>query len=477
MAAIRKACCGRGDKSLNRLRLKLSASKDISSVACLSQFHSLCRVQHVNFNLNLFRNTLPSLTVNIKQIHSSRKNDKQDYYKVLGVDKTANQKEIKSSYYKLAKKYHPDVSNNDESSAKKFKEISEAYEVLGDENKRNQYDTFGMTGGGAGGGPQGAGGFGGFESYQSQVDPEMFWNMFKDFGFSGFESQQFESKWGTAPASELHMNLTFEEACRGVNKEAEMNVVEECWQCKGTRAAPGVKPQTCPQCHGTGMETVSTGIYVMRNTCRMCGGQKTIIKKKCNVCTGKGKLLRRRSIVIPVPAGIEDGQTVRINVNKQEVFVTFKVGKSRIFRREGADVHSEATITISQAVLGGTIRVPGIYDDILLNIPAGTQSHDKLKLSSKGISRVNSYGYGDHFVSFKIKVPLHLTAEQKALMLCYAETERNVDGTINGIVDTNKESGKAESFTSGKQSVGEKVSDESDNDESLLGKIKRKLFG
>lgn len=387
---------------------------------------------------------LPCLSMCVQRIHSSGKNNKQDYYKVLGVNKDADAKEIKKAYYQLAKKYHPDVSKSDPNAAQKFQEISEAYEVLSDETKRQQYDTFGMSGSGMGGGGPGAGqgqygGFQGFENFRGTIDPEeLFRQMFGNAGFTGFETRDFDSRWGSAPAAEVQMNLNFQEACRGINKEVELNVTETCWSCNGSKAAPGSTPQTCPQCNGTGMETVSTGPFMMRSTCRMCGGARQIIKKKCNVCRGKGKVLNRKKVVVPVPAGIEDGQTVRITVGEQEVFVTFRVSKSRIFRREGSDVHSDVTITLSQAVLGGTIRTPGIYDDILLNIPAGTQSHDRVKLAGKGISRVNSYGYGDHYVHFKIKVPLHLTPEQRALLLAYAETERNVDGTINGLVDTNK---------------------------------------
>ncbi|XP_053400676.1 protein tumorous imaginal discs, mitochondrial-like [Mercenaria mercenaria] len=439
MAAIRKACSLGRENSLNRLRFKLSGSKDIICTTCIAHLHSISQSKSGVSSSCLFKKKVPCLSLNVQHIHSSNRSDKQDYYKVLGVDKNADAKDIKKAYYQLAKKYHPDVSKNDPNAAKKFQEISEAYEVLSDDTKRSQYDTFGMSGANMGGGGPGGGygGFQGFEGFRSQVDPEeLFRNMFKDFGFSGFENQDFDSKWGTAPATEIQMTLNFQEACRGVNKEVEINVTETCWQCNGSKAAPGSKPQRCPQCHGTGMETVSTGPFMMRSTCRMCGGQKTIIKQKCNVCRGKGKTLERKKVVVPVPAGIEDGQTVRLNVGEQEIFVTFRVGRSRIFRREGADVHSDATITLSQAVLGGTIRVPGIYDDILLNIPAGTQSHDIMKLSGKGISRVNSYGYGDHYIHFKIKVPLHLTPEQKALLMTYAETERNVDGTINGVQDT-----------------------------------------
>lgn len=384
-------------------------------------------------------------------IHRSSANNKQDYYQVLGVSKSADAKDIKKAYYQLAKKYHPDV-NKSSDAAKKFQEVSEAYEVLSDENKRRDYDTFGMSGAGAGPGAGRASGFGGqqgysgFEHFHSNIDPEeLFRQMFGNLGNSGFKFSGFdnfndfeESKYGFAPAQEIILDLTFTEAARGVNKEVYVNVKDDCPKCGGKKAEPGTKPKTCPRCKGSGVETISTGPFVMRSTCRQCFGAREIISVPCTDCKGKGKIVLRKKVGVPVPAGIEDGQTIRLSVGQQELFVTFKVAKSRIFRREGADIHSDATISLSQAVLGGSIRIPGIYDDILLNIPQSTQSHHKIRLSGKGMSRVNSYGYGDHYVHIKIKVPQNLSSQQKALILAFAETEKDVNGTVNGVVNTDK---------------------------------------
>ncbi|XP_050417552.1 protein tumorous imaginal discs, mitochondrial isoform X1 [Patella vulgata] len=380
-------------------------------------------------------------------IHTSGSRDKKDYYEVLGVSKNADQATIKKAYYKLAKKYHPDMNKHDKSAAGKFQEVSEAYEVLSDSGKRKEYDSFGMGAGGGGRGFPG-GGFGsaqGFEGFQSNIDPEeLFRRIFKDAGFNmsgggfgGGGGQDYaESKYGFAAATEAMMDLTFQEAARGVNKEMHINVKDNCPKCQGKKAEPGTEISKCPHCNGTGMETISTGPFMMRSTCRHCYGSRVIIKNPCSECAGKGKMILRKKVVVPVPAGVEDGQTVRMPLGSQEVFITFRVAKSRIFRREGADVHSDVHITLTQAVLGGSIRTPGIYDDIILNIPAGTQSHDRIRLQGKGITRVNSYGTGDHYLHIKIKIPTKLSPQQKALILSYAETEKKIEGTVNGITQT-----------------------------------------
>merc|ERR1712038_1289386 len=399
---------------------------------------------------SLEREAIKSGAASVRGFHSSSSRDKRDYYDVLGIKKNASAKEIKKAYYQMAKKYHPDVSKDDPNAAKKFQEISEAYEVLGDDGKRQQYDTFGMSGtsGGAGPGP-GAGPFGagmggqrGFEGFQSNIDPEeLFRNIFGNAGFkmgnNPFGNPNFEeSQFGFAAATEVTMNLTFQQAARGVNKEINLNVTDTCPRCNGGRAEPGSTKKKCHHCNGTGMETINTGPFVMQSTCRYCHGKRVLISRLCIECDGKGKTVQRKKVVVPVPAGVEDGQTVRMAVGSKEVFITFKVEKSRAFRREGADVHSDVNISIAQAILGGTVRIPGIYEEISLNIPAGTASHARIRMPGKGISRQHSYGYGDHYVHIKIDVPKRLSNEQKALLLSFAETERGVEGTVNGITQT-----------------------------------------
>ncbi|RUS82219.1 hypothetical protein EGW08_010033 [Elysia chlorotica] len=377
--------------------------------------------------------------------HTSSQRCKKDYYEVLGVSRNADQATIKKAYYTLAKKFHPDVNNKDPDAEKKFQEVSEAYEVLSDKTRKQEYDTFGMAGAHSQarqGGFRNQQGFSGFENFQSQMDPEeLFRRIFGSGGLGGFgfsnQGQDYEeSMHGFAPASEVLLDLTFQEAARGVNKEIALNVKDNCPKCRGSGAEPGSSPSKCTQCNGTGMETISTGPFVMRTTCRKCQGRRQVINHPCTECSGKGKVVARKRVIVPVPAGVEDGQTVRMPVGSQEVFITFKVAKSRVFRREGADVHSDVVISMSQAVLGGSIKVPGIYDDILLSIPAGTSSHHRIRLTGKGISRVNSYGHGDHYIHIKIKVPGKLTEDQKILLQAFAESEKNIDGTVDGMAKT-----------------------------------------
>lgn len=332
---------------------------------------------------------------------------KKDYYEVLGVAKNASAKDIKKAYYQLAQKYHPDKSGD----KTKFQEVSEAYEVLGDEKKRQEYDSFGMAGNGGASGAQGGFGQGGFH-YQSQMDPEELFRTI--FGDAFRKGRDFESMFdqfgdgesgGQAEISQKVLDLSFEEACRGVNKEVNIRVLDTCKSCQGSKCAPGHKPTKCKQCNGTGMESVQTGPFFMRTTCRACYGRREVITKKCIECSGRGQTYQNKRVSVPVPAGVEDGQTMRMNVGKQEVYVTFRVAPSTIFRRDKEDVHSDLSISISQAILGGTAKVKGIYDDHELKIPTGTQSHQRFCLSGKGIKRVHTSGYGDHYVYIKIKIP------------------------------------------------------------------------
>ncbi|XP_053689859.1 protein tumorous imaginal discs, mitochondrial-like isoform X2 [Sabethes cyaneus] len=361
-----------------------------------------------------------------------------DYYNVLGVAKNASAKEIKKAYYQLAKKYHPDTNKNDPDASRKFQEVSEAYEVLSDDTKRREYDTFGQTseqmgrsGGASAHGPQG---FSQNWQFRSTIDPEeLFRKIFGDGGFKAGFDDFADSRFGFGGAQEVMMNLTFAQAARGVNKDIDVNVVDTCPKCQGSRCEPGTKPGKCQYCNGTGMETISTGPFVMRSTCRYCQGTRMYIKFPCQECIGKGQTVQRKRVTVPVPAGVEDGQTVRMSVGNKELFITFSVEKSRYFRREGADVHTEANISLSQALLGGTIRVQGVYEDQTIQIVPGTSSHTRITLKGKGLKRVNSYGTGDHYVHLKIQIPAKLSNKQKALIQAYAELEEDTPGQIMGV--------------------------------------------
>jgi len=352
------------------------------------------------------------------------------------VEKGAAQKDIKKAYYQLAKKYHPDSNKNDPNASKKFQEVSEAYEILGDEEKRQQYDQFGSTGGEQFGGMGGGGG-----GFRSNIDPEeLFRTIFGDkaggspfgaFG-QGFNQGGGAEQFDFGP-KEYHVNLTFRQAAMGVTKDMYVSVMDNCDTCRGSGSEPGSKPERCPNCNGTGMETVSTGPFMMRSTCRRCSGKGTWNKCPCGDCRGVGQTQQRRKVSVPVPAGIEDGQTVRMPVGSKEVFITFKVEKSDYFTRKGADVYTDAAISLAQAALGGTIRVEGVHEDINLHIPSGTPSHTRMRMSSKGIKKVSGFGYGDHYINIKIKAPKQLDVKQKALLEAYAELEPETPGTIHGL--------------------------------------------
>ncbi|KAM5152327.1 dnaJ homolog subfamily A member 3, mitochondrial isoform 2-T2 [Mantella aurantiaca] len=364
--------------------------------------------------------------------------NKTDYYQVLGVAKTASQKEIKKAYYQLAKKYHPDTNKDDPQAKEKFSQLAEAYEVLSDEMKRKQYDTYGTADFAAGAG-------GGGQQYWRggpTVDPEeLFRRIFGEFSgsspFGDFNSifQQ---------PQEYVMDLTFTQAAKGVNKDISFNMTDTCQRCNGKGNEPGTKLQHCHYCNGTGMETINTGPFVMRSTCRRCGGKGSTMTNPCLSCRGSGETKQKKTVTVPVPAGVEDGQTVRMPVGKKEIFITFRVQKSPIFRRDGADIHSDLFVSISQAVLGGTSRAQGLYEPVNVAIPPGTQPDHRIRISGKGIPRMNSYGYGDHYIHIKLKIPRNLSDRQRALMLSFAEDETDVEGTVNGITNT----------TAGKRSTG-----------------------
>lgn len=274
------------------------------------------------------------LNAPIRQISVSSILLQQDYYKILGVSKNASAKEIKKAYYQLAKQYHPDTNKKDPDSGKKFQEVSEAYEILSDDTKRREYDTFGQTteqmgrnGTGQAGGAYRNPGFNQQQQwhYQSTIDPEeLFRKIFGNAGFRNDFNDFADTQYGFGAAQEVTLNLTFAQAARGINKDIILNVVDTCPKCRGSRCEPGTKLNKCQYCQGSGMETVSTGPFVMRSTCRYCAGTGQHNKYPCMECEGKGQNVQRKKVTVPVPAGVENGQTVRMAVGKREVFITFK---------------------------------------------------------------------------------------------------------------------------------------------------------
>ena len=359
--------------------------------------------------------------------------NKRDYYEVLGVSKDAGADEIKKAYRKMAMKYHPDRNPGDKEAEEKFKEVGEAYEVLSDADKKARYDQYGFAGVdpnfGAGAGGYGGAGFGGFGDFSDLGD------IFGDF-FGGGRSrgaQQNAPRRGENVMSRLE--LTFEEAAFGCEKEVATPRIENCPNCNGTGSADGVI-ETCSQCRGTGqVRTVQNfmGMQMQSTaTCPSCNGRGKIIKTPCNTCKGKGKVRRTNKVKVKIPAGVDEGQSVRVrsegNVGSNggpngDLLVEILIKRHPIFEREYMDVLCEVPISFTQAALGATIQVPTLDGKVAYEIPEGTQTGREFILREKGIPEVNNpRRRGNHRFTVVVETPTHLTKEQKELLRQLGET-------------------------------------------------------
>lgn len=364
--------------------------------------------------------------------------EKRDYYEVLGVKKGASDDEIKKAYRKMAIKYHPDRNlDKKEEAEAHMKEINEAYDVLKDPQKKAQYDQFGhaaFSGGGGGAGGAGAGGFGfgngGFTS-----------GGFGDFGdifdtFFGGGGRSSARRNGPEQGEDLRIDieLTFEEAAFGVEKELRVPRRETCKTCGGTGAAKGTSPEECPQCHGSGQvqsyANTPFGRMVNSRTCDRCNGSGKIVKKPCKDCGGKGQKNVNRTINVKIPAGIDDGQRIRVSGGGQagrrggpsgDLYVYVYIKPHALFSRDGYDVMCEVPITFVQAALGDTIEVPTIHGKVEMKIAAGTQSGTVMRLRGKGIPQLRGNGNGDQHVRIKVLTPQKLSDRQKELLHEFAD--------------------------------------------------------
>ena len=379
--------------------------------------------------------------------------EKRDYYEVLGVAKTATEDEIKKAYRALAKKYHPDMNPGDKDAEAKFKEASEAYAVLSDAEKRRQYDQFGHQAFEQGGG---AGGF----DFSSMDFSDIFGDLFGGGGFGGFGG--FGDIFGGGTRSNYRgpmrganlraaVSITFDEAIAGATKELELTLKDECKTCKGTGAKPGTTPETCPKCGGRGqvVMTQQSMFGMVRNvtTCPDCQGTGKIIREKCPDCSGAGYISSRKRIEVSIPAGIDNGQSIRLRgkgepgVNggeRGDLLVEVSVGRHPVFQRQNLDIYSTAQISYATAVLGGEVRIPTVDGDIMYTVKPGTQTDTRVRLRGKGVpdpmSR-NSNSRGDHYVTLIVSVPTKLNSEQKELLRRFDEAlggqKADRDGTSN----------------------------------------------
>lgn len=344
---------------------------------------------------------------------------KRDYYEVLGIPKSAEEREIKKAYKRLAMKYHPDRNPGDEGAEAKFKEVKEAYEILSDGQKRAAYDQYGHGAFEQGG--MGSGGFGGGADFN-----DIFGDVFGDI-FGGGRRQR------AARGSDLryNMELTLEEAVRGVSKEIRIPVLQECEVCHGSGAKAGSQPQTCPTCRGAGQVQMRQGFFTVQQPCPTCHGRGTIIKDPCKACHGHGRVEKAKTLSVKIPAGVDTGHRVRLvgegeagehGAPAGDLYVQVAIKPHHIFERDGDNLYCEVPINITMAALGGEIEVPTLDGRVKLKIPAGTQTGKLFRMPGKGVKSLRGGRQGDLLWRVVVETPVNLDSKQEELLRQLADT-------------------------------------------------------
>lgn len=361
---------------------------------------------------------------------------KRDYYEVLGLPRTASADEIKKAYRRLAMQHHPDRNQGDKAAEAKFKEISEAYEVLSDENKRRQYDQFGHEGMRSTFGP---GGFDFSRDFTHVSDlQDLFGSLFGESGsvfedvFGGGGGGRRSSRSGPQQGADLRFDLEieFEESVFGAHREITLPIAEQCATCSGSGSEPGSSEETCKQCGGRGAVVASSGFFQVRQTCPVCGGKGRVITKPCRECRGSGRMKVRKRLTLRIPPGVETGSRLRLAGRGEggarggpagDLYVILHVKPHAFFQREGSDLHCEVPVPFDVAALGGDVEVPTLEGLARLKIDAGTETGRVFRLRGKGAPSVEGYGAGDLHVRVVIEIPSRLNSKQKKMLRDFAE--------------------------------------------------------
>ncbi|MBI5183882.1 MAG: molecular chaperone DnaJ, partial [Nitrospinae bacterium] len=339
---------------------------------------------------------------------------KHDYYDILGINRNAGDVEIKKAYRRLALKYHPDRNKGDKDAEEKFKEASEAYEVLSDPQKRVQYDQFGHSMGSGFGGFSDSG-FGGFS--------DIFDDLFSDF-FGGTSTKR---RTYAERGADLRYNLeiSFEDAALGVETRIRVPRMEGCPSCYGSGSKRGTDPIACPTCGGSGQVRFQQGFFTISRTCNQCGGKGRVVRERCSECAGRGKVRRERTISVKIPPGVEEGIRLKMSGEGEsgtyegtpgDLYVFISVREHPIFKRKGNDIICEVPISFTQSALGAEIEVPILGGKTTLNIPPGTQTGREFRLKGKGIADLHGSGIGDEVVNVIIETPTRLNPKQRELL-------------------------------------------------------------
>ncbi|EXB93785.1 Chaperone protein dnaJ 1 [Morus notabilis] len=340
----------------------------------------------------------------------------RDYYDVLGVSRNASASEIKKAYYGLAKKLHPDTNKDDPEAEKKFQEVQKAYEVLKDEDKRRQYDEVGHAA---------------FEDNEGNGFPNDFRNPFTDI-FNDNIFNMFRQNLGGSDIK-VALELSFMEAVQGCTKTVSFQAEVPCESCGGSGVPPGTRPESCKRCRGSGMTFMQTGPFRMQTTCSQCGGTGKTFARLCKSCDGQRVKSGRKTVKLDIIPGVDNNETIKVygsggadpdGNHPGDLYVTIKVREDPVFRREGADIHVDAPLSISQAILGGTIQIPTLTGDVVLKVRPGSQPGQKVVLKKKGIKTRSSYSFGDQYVHFNVSIPTNLTQRQRELIEEFAKEEQ-----------------------------------------------------